>query len=312
MSTYKNTIFLSAAAFLAVGVVVNCTGTMAGPGEQWSGPTQEVGPACDPDGYAPCPEDLFVCWEDDAGNKHCEGQNPAVPDGGTWDCYEEGTTLVCIGDHLPDGGDWDCQDLGDSVVCRTHAYVPAGGAEDDWNCWYEGEFRVCESGDGTTQDDDGPGDDGPGDDGDSNPWDDWFPDEDGNGIPDEFEDFGWDDLNDLFDLFGGGDNPNDDTPDDDGPGEGDDCLCVAGAWRYCDTPTYCRWGVQHCNPSGMSWGACIETSLPAACAPIDGWYSPDAEACCIEQGFCCQDMWDLDMDGDTWESLGDCTDILCE
>ncbi len=92
-----------------------------------------------------------------------------------------------------------------------------------------------------------------------------------------------------------------------------DCLCIPGTWRYCDTPTYCRWGIQYCRDDGLEWGACNEiTDIPARCLPIDGWYSPNAEACCIDEGLCCQDMWDLDRDGDTWESLGNCTNIVCE
>ena len=92
----------------------------------------------------------------------------------------------------------------------------------------------------------------------------------------------------------------------------DDCLCVPGAWRYCDTPTYCAWGIQYCRPSGMRWGRCREvSSIPAACAHT-AWYSSEAEACCIEAGGCCQDMWDLNLNGDTWESLGNCIDIVCE
>jgi hypothetical protein len=89
-------------------------------------------------------------------------------------------------------------------------------------------------------------------------------------------------------------------------------CCVAGTWRYCDTPTYCNWGVQACTEDGRSWGSCTETSIPEACAGIDAWYSPATEQCCIDQGFCCQDMWDLDGDGDSWESLGVCDGIVCE
>ena len=310
-------IIICIAGILAIGVVVNCNGEMGGPGttHEWAGTPEEVPVACDPDGMAPCPDDFFVCVEDDVGNKRCEGQNPALPDSGQWDCYEEGTTMVCRGDHLPadDGGMWDCVESAESVVCRGHAYVPSTGGDEQWTCWYEGDLRVCESGDGTTGLDGSDGETGDGgedhgDDDDDNPWDQWFPDEDGNGIPDEFEDFGVDDLNDLFDLF---DNGDDGTGNDD-DGTGEDCVCVPGAWRYCDTPTYCRWGVQYCDADGMDWGRCDEISaIPAACAPIDGWYSPAAEACCVEQGLCCQDMWDLDHDGDTWESLGNCTDIVC-
>jgi hypothetical protein len=41
------------------------------------------------------------------------------------------------------------------------------------------------------------------------------------------------------------------------------------------------------------------------------WYSSTAERCCVDSGLCCQDMGDLDYDGDTWESLGACDDISC-
>jgi hypothetical protein len=48
-----------------------------------------------------------------------------------------------------------------------------------------------------------------------------------------------------------------------------------------------------------------------ACAALGPIYSPAAEACCIDQGFCCQDFYDIDRDGDNWESLGSCIDIVC-
>lgn len=310
--TLRNLLILCIVVLVVAGTVLNCTGTMADPNipEGFGGEPQEFGPACDPDGQAPCPDDYFVCTENDAGDKYCLGQNPAVPDDGVWECYEEGTTMVCRGDHMPEGADdWTCVEAGGAVVCRSHAYVPHTGGDEVWNCWYEGEFRVCQSGEGTdtpegTEEGESEGGEDEGettDDGDDL-WDDWFPDNDGNGVPDDFEDMPWDLFDDFFDGFF-----NDDEP---GGGGTDDCLCVAGAWRYCDTPTYCRWGIQHCAPSGLRWGACVETSPPVECNG-ESWYSPEAETCCVEQGFCCQDMWDLDMDGDTWESLGDCTDIVC-
>jgi hypothetical protein len=69
--------------------------------------------------------------------------------------------------------------------------------------------------------------------------------------------------------------------------------------------------VQFCEPDGLSWGSCTETSSPTICSVVGTWYSPEAEACCVAAGYCCQDMWDLDLDGDVAESLGDCTDITC-
>jgi hypothetical protein len=323
MRTWKNDLrnvsLLIATGAICLGAIANCTGTMSSSLAPGSTGGREVAPACDPDGVAPCWDDTFICADDEAGNKRCEGQNPATPDDGAWECYEEGTTLVCRGDHMPpDDGFWTCIETGGVVVCRSHAYVPGDGADDTWTCWYEGEFRVCESGGGSSE----PGGDVPGEDGgedggegggeggggggNNNPWDDWFPDDNGDGIPDAFEDMAGDFFQDLFDDFfnGGGDREGGDS------GSGD-CECVPGAWRYCDTPTYCRWGVQYCDADGLDWGACVEGGIPGACND-EAWYSPEAEACCIDAGLCCQDMWDLDYDGDTWESLGSCADIVCE
>ena len=295
---------------VVAAVAANCTGTMSDPATGgYGGTPQEYGPACDPDGQAPCPDDYFLCTENDAGDKHCVGQNPAVPDDGEWDCYEEGTTMVCRGDHMPEGADdWTCVEAGDAVVCRSHAYVPHTGTDETWTCWYEGEFRVCESGEGaeapggsTEEGDEGETSGETSDDAD-NPWDDWFPDDNDDGVPDAFEDMAWDWLGDLFDDIFTGEEP--------GESGTDDCVCVPGAVRYCDTPSYCHWGTQACAASGLRWGPCVETSPLAECSG-ESWYSPEAEACCVEAGQCCQDMWDIDMDGDTWESLGDCTDIVC-
>lgn len=61
----------------------------------------------------------------------------------------------------------------------------------------------------------------------------------------------------------------------------------------------------------MAWGRCVETSPPLVCRLVSSYYSAEAEACCIANGNCCQDYWDLDFDGDRMEGLGDCTDIEC-
>jgi hypothetical protein len=94
---------------------------------------------------------------------------------------------------------------------------------------------------------------------------------------------------------------------DEGCGE---CECTFGAIRWCDDPAYSRVGTQACDDSGR-WDRCDEATLLPGCADLDGWYSPEYEDCLIAQGECAQDLWDVDSDGDTWESLGDCPDALC-
>jgi hypothetical protein len=205
-----------------------------------------VPPSCDPDGYAPCPDDYFVCTEDGAGVTHCWGQEPASPDDGTWLCEVVATTLVCFGDHYPSpDGLWFCDDDDISgVVCRSHRHVPDLGIEADWSCFYDSVYLFCEM---------------------------------------------------------------EDAPD--GVSEG---CCVPGAERYCEDPGYPIWGTQRCLDDGVSWGPCDEIAMPPSpCDELAGWYSPAAEECCVRSGFCCLDMWDLDGDGDTWESLGNCVDVIC-
>ena len=91
------------------------------------------------------------------------------------------------------------------------------------------------------------------------------------------------------------------------------CFCVPGpdSWRVCDSPDFSLWGRQECGED-LDWGRCVEEStILAECGHVAAWYSPEVERCCIEIGFCCQDMWDLDHDGDTWESLGSCDASEC-
>jgi hypothetical protein len=68
--------------------------------------------------------------------------------------------------------------------------------------------------------------------------------------------------------------------------------------------------LQTCDVDG-EWGPCAEEAHHDVCSVIDGWYSPAFEECLIENDECARDMWDLDNDGDDWESLGTCPPLLC-
>lgn len=88
------------------------------------------------------------------------------------------------------------------------------------------------------------------------------------------------------------------------------CIeCIPGTHRYCDYITYCSWGIQFCD-SNSRWGPCIETTnIPSQCQYLGIFYD---EPCCINSGNCCQDIQDLDYDGDHDESIGNCEGIKCE
>jgi len=94
------------------------------------------------------------------------------------------------------------------------------------------------------------------------------------------------------------------------PGGG--CICVPGSERYCDTPEFSLWGRQTCIDDGHRWGSCGEIPIPSVCSHTESWYSPAGVECCVESGLCCQDMWDYDGDGESWDSVGSCNAISCE
>jgi hypothetical protein len=91
-------------------------------------------------------------------------------------------------------------------------------------------------------------------------------------------------------------------------------VCVPGGQRVCFI-SYCSfWGLQTCASDGQSWGYCVEQRpVPPACAAVarDKKHDRATEQCCVENGFCCLDEFDLDGDGDTTEMIGRCGDVLC-
>jgi hypothetical protein len=89
--------------------------------------------------------------------------------------------------------------------------------------------------------------------------------------------------------------------------------CVPGSTRHC-FDAYCTgWGVQTCNSSGTAWDYCQEMDVPGACDDGTGWAptEPATGECCVAEGYCCQDYWDLDGDGQTDDSIGTCYGIDC-
>jgi hypothetical protein len=90
-------------------------------------------------------------------------------------------------------------------------------------------------------------------------------------------------------------------------------VCVPGSERECFT-TFCTfWGTEACASDGRSFGPCKETHVPVACQPLtdQAQHSPELEKCCIAQGLCCLDEFDLDNDGDHTDMLGRCDSVTC-
>jgi hypothetical protein len=91
-------------------------------------------------------------------------------------------------------------------------------------------------------------------------------------------------------------------------------VCVPGSQRECFTSFCTFWGVQLCASDGRSFGACREVQVPAACDAIakKSMRSRALEQCCLDQGFCCLDEFDLDRDGDRTDMVGRCDTVMCD
>lgn len=90
-------------------------------------------------------------------------------------------------------------------------------------------------------------------------------------------------------------------------------ACVPGGARECFTTLCTFWGTQTCASDGRSFGACREGKPPANCASAanGGKRTRALEDCCIAEGLCCVDEFDIDNDGDHTEMLGRCDTVLC-
>jgi hypothetical protein len=93
------------------------------------------------------------------------------------------------------------------------------------------------------------------------------------------------------------------------------CIaCIPGGKRVCFN-TYCNfWGGETCTADGQAFGNCVEHAPPPQCEAIAKEHSssPELEQCCIDQGYCCKDEFDLNHNGITNESIGQCGSVSCK
>lgn len=91
-------------------------------------------------------------------------------------------------------------------------------------------------------------------------------------------------------------------------------VCVPGSARVCQNSFCSFWGEQECAADGQGFGHCREATPPPECRAVAKKFedSKELEQCCIDNGYCCLDQFDLDQDGDRREMLGTCGDVVCQ
>jgi hypothetical protein len=90
-------------------------------------------------------------------------------------------------------------------------------------------------------------------------------------------------------------------------------VCMPGSVQICFI-SYCTyWGEQTCAADGRGFSPCTEERVPEACREIALRHqkSPELEQCCLDNGYCCRDDFDLDGDGNRNEMLGRCDEVTC-
>jgi hypothetical protein len=90
-------------------------------------------------------------------------------------------------------------------------------------------------------------------------------------------------------------------------------TCMPGSERVCFL-SYCKfWANQACTADGRGFGPCHEDDPPPECRKVakDKQYSRELEQCCIDNGYCCVDAFDLDNDGKKGEMIGRCDEVAC-
>ncbi len=144
---------------VGVAVVVLCLAactTEAEDSDRGFGGNDAVCPR-DPDsfttlaGRTECPA-IWSC-EDLPLGKRCVAPGPDYPDSTqAWRCIDVDGHTACRGTSLPDGaaGDgWRCERTMESVVCHDDTpQYPDDASRLGWDCYYQDEFRVCDSLDG--------------------------------------------------------------------------------------------------------------------------------------------------------------------
>jgi len=91
-------------------------------------------------------------------------------------------------------------------------------------------------------------------------------------------------------------------------------VCIPGSTRSCFL-SYCKyWGTQSCTADGRAFGYCAEDTPPPECKAIADVhkFSRELEQCCLDNGYCCRDDFDLNKNGITNEHIGRCEAVSCK